>query len=156
MIYGLAVPGLSEIRLSSLLIEKNIIEDREKNNELILFAKLKQFIENSGREGLPPIAFIQSNPSFSECPYAANITFAFSIVLSNPLSMNRRYFSDTFPLRFPSHAFFLPFFCFLFMMYSSTSFVPTDLSGTEKDGIIAWVVLHQLQRNLRILILLLK
>jgi hypothetical protein len=151
--YGLIVPGLCENRLSALLKEKNIIEDREKNNELTLFAKHKQFIVNSGRAGLPPIAFIHSNPSFSECPYVANITFAFSIVLSNPLSMNRKYFSDTLPFRFPSHAFFLPFCCFLFMMYSSISFVPTDLSGTEKDGIIACVVLHHLHCNLRMLIL---
>ena len=151
--YGLGVPGLSENLLSVLLKEKNIIEDRDKNIELTLLAKHKQFIVNIGRSGLPPIAFIHSNPSFSECPYAANITFAFSIVLSNPLSINRRYFSDTLPFRFPFHASFLPFSCFLFMMYSSISFVPTDLSGTEKEGIIACVILHQSHSNLRIFIL---
>ena len=112
--YELVVPGLCEIRFSVLLNEKNIIEDREKNIGLTLLPKLKQFIVNIGRAGFPPIAFIHSNPSFSKWPYWANITFALSIVASNPLSMNCRYFSDTLPLRFPSHAFFLLFCCFLF------------------------------------------
>lgn len=135
--YGFTVPGLCETRFSALLIEKNAIEDREKNTGLTLFAKLIQFIVNIGRSGVPPIASIHSNPSFSRWPYLANITFPFSMVSLNALSINGRYFSVTLPLRFPSHASFLPFCCFLFMRYSSISFVPTDLSGTEKDGIIA-------------------
>ena len=154
--YGFTVPGLCEIRFSALFNEKNTIEDREKNIGLTLFAKLIQFIVNTGRAGFPPIASIHSNPSFSRWPYLANITCAFSMVFLKDLSINGRYFSDTLPLRFPSHAFFLPFCCFLFMRYSSISFVPIDLSGTEKDGIIAWVVPQQTQRILRICILILK
>ena len=153
--YGLVVPGLCKIRFSVLFNEKNIIEDGEKNIGLTLFAKLTQFIANTGRRGFPPIASNHSNPFFPRWLYLANITFAFSMVVLNALSINDRYFSDTLPLRFSSHAFFLPF-CFLFMIYSSLSLVPTDLSGTEKDGIIAWVVPHQMQRILRIYILISK
>lgn len=114
--YGLVVPGLSENLLSILFKEKNIIEDREKNIGFTLFPKLKQFIVNIGRVGFPPIASNHSNPSFSRWSYWANITCAFSMVVLNALSINGRYFSDTLPLRFPSHAFFLLFCCFLFLI----------------------------------------
>ena len=110
---------------------------------------------NTGRSGLHPIDFIHSNPSFSKWLYWANITFALSIFSLKALSICCGYFSDTLPLRLPSQAFFL-LLVFLFIRYSSNSFVPTDLSGTEKDGIIAWVVLHMRQRNLKIFIMLSK
>jgi hypothetical protein len=64
--YGFTVPGLCETRFSSLLTEKNIIEDREKNIGLTLFAKLIQFIVNIGRRRFPPIASIHLNPYFSK------------------------------------------------------------------------------------------